>query len=118
MSSYRRLRTINDRRFVKWETPGTVIDGLWQGTVARKYTDDEGQPRLNGILKTDEGEVRFSMTGNLTRKLEFVPIGRYVRIEYLGIPTGAREKNFKVEVEDPEAGEPQVDVPKGADKGP
>lgn len=93
---------VSGGEYVKWETPGQVVEGIWRGTSPGKPAPD-GKPTMLGTIETPAGRVRFSATTVLKDRLELIHEGYAVRLTYTGTQKskgGMSFKAFKVEVED------------------
>ena len=110
-------------RFIKWETPGQTIVGVWIEKFEGKQKDNpvgvlEGYEYLHKEGQADEPHdgddetIKFSMTVQLQEKLYSVKPGDMVRIMYMGLMktlTNRTYKAFRVWI-DRKSGEPD-DVP-------
>ena len=99
MSSLRRWRQVGQGQFRKWETPGTALDGRWEGR-------QEGQFGPLGTLETADGRVTFPLPTALRERLTQVRCGADVLIRYRGLEltkAGRTFKAFEVFVSDPDA---------------
>lgn len=89
--------------FLKWETVGQTLEGIWQGTKPGKFGD------LGMIDAGGGGEAKvFPLHTALALLCEGLKIGTEVRIEYLGeelnARTGREFKAFNVYEAKPEEG--------------
>ena len=75
---------------VRWETPGQVLEGIFHGG---KPAGDK-KNTLYLVTDPDGHEQKTWETFMLRDKLEHVPVGNFVRIEYLGI--SGKTKLFSV----------------------
>ncbi|HSF03110.1 MAG TPA: hypothetical protein VLA62_08870 [Solirubrobacterales bacterium] len=103
MSSLKRWRAIGGGgEFHKWAEAGESLEGTWRGL-------QDGQYGPVGTLETPEGPVRFAVTTALVERLQGIPEGTELRLEYLGFrrsKAGREYKDFAVWVATADEGEP------------
>lgn len=103
MSSLRRWKQVGQGEFVKWEEPGQVLEGEWQGQHDGKFGP------LGTLVQPDASRVSFPLHTALLSKMDRIKEGAEVRIVYTGKHTskGGREfKGFDVFVADDDAVKP------------
>ncbi len=88
MSSLKRWRQIGHGQFHKWESPGDVLEGAWQGS-------HEGRFGPLGSLETTAGLLTFPLHAALLERLKHVRIGAQVLIRYTGPQTSKAGRLFK-----------------------
>ena len=88
MTSLKRWRQIGQGQFHKWETPGTELEGAWQGS-------HQGRFGPLGSLETPAGLLTFPLHAALLERLKHVRIGAEVLIRYTGPQTSKAGRLFK-----------------------
>ena len=88
MSSLKRWRQIGYGQFHKWESPGDVLEGAWQGS-------HEGRFGPLGSLETTAGLLSFPLHAALLERLKRVRIGADVLIRYTGPQISKAGRLFK-----------------------
>lgn len=83
-----------DAAFVRWTTPGMVLEGDWRGHTERGHFGPQG------AISTPDGLVLFAMPVVLREALSQAHVGDLVRITYTGdrvSKTGHSYKLFRVQ---------------------
>lgn len=91
-----KFTTVADGELYKWTEPGQKVEGLLQSYKNQSTSKGEGHVYE---VKTKEGVVAFFAPSLLHQKLQTIPTGRVVSIEYLKeekTNTGNTIKRFNV----------------------
>jgi hypothetical protein len=89
MSSLKRWRAIGGGGdFHKWTNPGETLEGVWRGL-------SDGQYGPVGTLETPEGLVRFAVTTALVERLQAIPEGTELKVQYLGMRRSKAGREYK-----------------------
>jgi hypothetical protein len=89
MSSLKRWRQVGSGgEFHKWGEAGETLEGTWRGL-------QDGQYGPVGTLETPEGPVRFAVTTALLERLQGIPEGTELRLEYLGLRRSKAGREYK-----------------------
>jgi hypothetical protein len=89
MSSLKRWRAVGSGgEFHKWGQAGETLEGTWRGL-------HDGQYGPVGTLETPEGPVRFAVTTALLERLQAIPEGAELRLEYLGLRRSKAGREYK-----------------------
>ena len=106
--SQRHLESVKPTRHtwttVGQEIEGSIVSSSWvvmrEGPAALKYT-----------LKQAAGNLVSFLAGvQIVEALQDMPLGTYVKIVYLGIPAGARYKDYDILAEPYEPATQQIDT--------
>ena len=89
MPSLKRWRSVGGGGdFHKWTTSGETLEGIWRGL-------HDGQYGPVGTLETPEVLVRFAVTTALLDRLQPIPEGTGLRVEYLGVRRSKAGREYK-----------------------
>ena len=88
MASLRRWRQVGQGQFLRWETPGQELEGVWVG-------QHDGTFGPLGTVDTREGRMTFPLHAALLERLRLIREGADVLIRYTGKQTSKSGRIFK-----------------------
>lgn len=105
-------KRLSGGNFFKFQDEGDTLVGTWQGTSDGKYGK-------NGMLKTNDGMVKFGLSAALS-DLEFLDKGTMIKLVYIGkemTQSGTEFKAFNIFVDDEYDGNVAGDNQSGRPEG-